>query len=913
MSWFDGARARLRLLFARRGAEERMEEEFRFHLDMEAERLVREAGLDPREARRRALIAFGGRDRYREEMRDGRGLAWLTGLRLDLKLGARMVLKYPMLTLASVSALAVAMALAASWFEFVADMAFPRIPLEDGDRIVTVRNRDLATTDRDYPSEPRSLHDFEAWREQVRTIEDLGAASPVEYVVATEDGRYATLEGMRVTPSVFRVAGVAPLLGRTFTEADMVAGAPPVVVLGYAAWQRLFDGDRSAVGRMLRLGSEHATVVGVMPEGFAFPVNEEVWTPLRERAVDYPRRAGPPITIVGRLAPGVTLEQAQAELATIGQRTAAEFPETHARLRPEVRRFARGSDDAAVAAGFNVPFVLLLVVVSANVAALLVARTATREGEVALRSALGASRRRIVVQLVAEALVLTAPAAALALAAARWGLGWGMELFWEVQQSKPPFWFDSGLSTPTVLYVCGLAALGALIAGGIPGLRATRSRLWHRLPQPGAGGDGMRFGVLATGIIIVQVALCVAFIPVAIMNGRELLRGRGSTDFPAASFLTVRLLLQRDPAAPAAGAAGATGATGAGSDVGRGFADRPGGRGTLGPAETPPFGESGGADPFDEARRRLAAEPGVVAATRVNRLPGFNHPVSAIEIVGDTARIVDGRRLAVDPNFFDVVGARIVAGRPFHEGDVTAAADVAIVDEAWAEQVFGGRSPLGRRLRYPTREGERGSREYEIVGVVAGMDRAIGPGTSVAVYHPLRPAEHASVQFYLRTAGPPEAVAPRVLSLIPSVDARLGVADVQPLDDVWRPVQRSDAFFAAALAAISAIILLFALIGIYALTSFTVARRAREIGIRAALGAGPRRIIAAIFSRALIQIGAGVVAGAALVSLTVAREPDGLRLVGGVAAVVVAVGLLGCIVPAARALRIEPTEALRAE
>jgi predicted permease len=880
MSWFDGARARLRLLLARRAAEERMDEEIRFHVEMETDRLVREEGLEPAEARRRALVAFGGVEKCKEELRDGRGLAWLGGLSLDLKLGFRMLVKYPVLTVASVLALAVAFTLAAAWFEFSTDMTLPRVPLEEGDRIVGVRNRDLATADRDYSSEPRSLHDFELWRDELRSIQDLAAYSRIAYTATTDDGRYAALEGVRTTPSLFRVARVAPLIGRALIDDDLRPEAPPVVVLGHSAWIRLFDGDRSALGKTVRLGAEYATVVGVMPEGFAFPVSEEFWTPLRERAIDYARREGPRIAMIGRLAPGYTLEQAQAELTMIGERTAAAYPDTHEHLRPEVRRFPWGNEMAAITALLNIPFILLLVVVAANVATLLIARTAARESEIALRSALGAGRRRILLQLVAEALVTTSLAGALGLAVARWGLGWGMDLFWEVQQSRPPFWFDPGLSASTVLYVGALAVLGALVVGGIPGLRATHRRIWTRLPQPGAAGEGMRFGVLATGVIIAQVALCVAFIPVAVRAAQEQLRDPKGGDFPAEAFLTGRLTRQ-PPFAP---------------------------RASGGPDEARRTAEL-----FDEAHRRLAAEPGVVVATRANRIPGFNHPVAAIELDGDSARILRVRGLSVAPNFFEVMGARIVAGRAFTDGDVAASGDVAIVDEAWAAEAFAGRSPIGRRIRYPTRDGEAGSRVYEIVGVVAGLERAIGPGEKVAVYHPLKPEEHAGVQFYLRTAGPPEALVPRVVDLAPAMDPSLGVSEVMPLDDVWRPVQRSDAIFTVVVVVVVAIILLFALIGIYALTSFTVTRRTREIGIRATLGAGPGRILLTLFSRVLIQIGAGIVLGATLVSLTVARDPAGLRLVGGVAASMLVVGLAGCAVPAIRALRIHPVEALRTE
>lgn len=872
MRFIDGLRARLRLLFGREEAESRMEEELRFHIDMEAERLAREEGLEPIEARRRALVSFGGQERYREEMRDGRGLAWLSGLWLDIKLGVRMLVKYPIITAASVLALSIAIALATAWFEFTTDMARPSIPFEEADRIVTLRNRDLAIADRDFSSEPRAMYDFALWRDELQSVEHLTALSAGDHTVATEDGRYASLRSVRATPSMFQVTREPPLLGRPLTEADDRPGAPLVVLIGHAVWQRLFDGDRSVIGATVRIGAEHGTVVGVMPEGFGFPLNQELWLPLRERPSSFAPREGPPIRVYGRLAPGKTEEEARAELTTIGRRVAADIPASHEHLQPELGRYGRGGGESAIAAVLNIPFLLFLIVVSANVATLLFARTATRESEIAMRSALGASRRRIVVQLIAEALVVTSLAALLGLGLARWGMGWGMDLFFEVQQMAPPFWFDFGLAATTVVYVGILALLGAVIIGGVPGLRVTRGQLWPRFAQPGAGGSGMRFGRVSTAVIVVQVALCVAFIPVAIMNAQELILDRQASDFPAEAFLSGRVMLDAGPDAPGAAAA-----------------------------------------LFDEAHRRLASEPGVLAATRANRLPGFNHPVQYLQIEGDSSMTLGARVVAVDPDFFDVLGARITEGRSFREADVTSGSDVAIVSREWAGWAFEGRSAIGQRFRYPGESEDGTSGWHEVVGVVEGIEPAIGPGSAVSVFRPLRPEQHASVQFYLRTAGDPESLAPQVASLVTAVSPALGVTDLLPLDDVWRPVERSDLFFTAALGVVSGIILLFALIGIYALMSFAVAQRTREIGIRAALGASPRRIIVTIFSRAVVQIGLGVLLGATLVSLTLARSPEGFRLVGGVAAAMIVIGLIGCLVPAMRALRIQPTEALRAE
>ncbi len=875
MGWLRGLGARLRLLRSDE-AESRMREEIAFHVDMEAERLEREEGLDAAEARRRALVSFGGVERTKEELREGRGLAWLSGVRLDLKLGARMLAKYPVLTGTSVIALALAVTLAVCWFEFMSNMSRPRIPLPDADRIVLLRLQD----EESGAQERRALQDFELWRDELRTVNDLGAVTTVEVVVRTADDRYATLQGARTTPSMFPFSKLRPVYGRPLRPDDADAGSPAVAVLAHSAWTRLFDADPGAIGRTLRVGSETVTVVGVMPQGFGFPVDQEIWLPLRARGVDVGPRQGPSLTVFGRLGPGVSLGQAQAELDVVGRRVAAAYPATHEHLHPQVYRPSMFGPAAAFAGLLNLPFLLFLVVVSANVATLLFARTATREGEIAMRTALGASRRRIVLQMAGEALVLTLTAAVLGLVVARWAFGRAMSLFFEVQQARAPFWFHTSLSIRGVVYVLVLAVVAALIIGGLPALRATRGELRSRLTSTGTGLSSMRFGALATAVIVVQVALTVAFVPLAFARAMEAIPGRANAEFPADHFLYGRLTREHQ--------------------------SQRGGDDGLG-------GQAEGAAGFDEVFRRLRDEPGVLAATRASWLPGFNHVTSAVEVEGDSA-VIRRRVLEVDPDFFYVMGARIVSGRGFRESDRAADAPVAIVDHASVEVLFGGANPIGRRIRVLSDSGDGSAgRWHEVVGVVDGMEPAIGPGQPVGVYRPLHPDRHASLHFFVRTGGRPDALIPRVHDLVEGVDPELGMAELEPLDAVWRPVQRGNVFLLAGLAAVAAVIIFFALMGIYALTAFTVERRAREIGIRQALGASPGRLLTAIFSRAMLQIGLGIALGAVLVGFALAGEPRGLLLVAAVSLSMLVVGALGASVPAVRALRIQPTDALRAE
>src|SRR5829696_1934303 len=323
MRWIYGARARLRLLFGPRAAEARMSEEMRFHVEMEAAKLVREQGLDPVEARRRALVAFGGVDRYQEEMRDGRGLAWLGGLGLDLKLGGRMLVKYPGLALVGGLAMAFAICVGAVLFEMVMLFVSPTLPLPGGDRIVHLRNWDVQANEK----EPRALHDFVVWRQAMRSVTDFGAWQDVAPNLKGRDGEARPTTVAAITASGFRVAATPPLLGRPLLPADEQAGAPPVVVLGHDLWRTRFAADSAIVGQSVQFGDAYATVVGVMPEGFRFPMAHEAWTPLRADAFDAAPRRGPGVTIFGRLAPGATLDDAKAELTVLGQRAARELPE----------------------------------------------------------------------------------------------------------------------------------------------------------------------------------------------------------------------------------------------------------------------------------------------------------------------------------------------------------------------------------------------------------------------------------------------------------------------------------------------------------------------------------------------------------------------------------------------------------
>ncbi|HEX2203803.1 MAG TPA: ABC transporter permease, partial [Longimicrobium sp.] len=327
MRWTKRWAKRLRALVRRDAVERELDEELAFHLEMEVEKNLR-AGMDPAEARRRAAIAFGGVEKFKEEVRETRFLGWVAGLSLDFKLGLRMLRKYPGLALVGGLATAFAIGVGAAAFEVVTQVAHPTLPLPGGDRIVGLRNWDAEKS----RVEDRALHDFAAWREGLRTVEELGAFRSVARNLAVDGAAPVPAGVAEISAAGFRVARVAPLLGRALVEADEAPGAPPVVVIGHDVWRARFGGDPGVVGKTLRLDGAPATVVGVMPEGFGFPVAHELWTPLRLRALDFPRGRGPEVQLFGRLAPGASLREAKAELATLGRRAAADSPQTQYRL-----------------------------------------------------------------------------------------------------------------------------------------------------------------------------------------------------------------------------------------------------------------------------------------------------------------------------------------------------------------------------------------------------------------------------------------------------------------------------------------------------------------------------------------------------------------------------------------------------
>ena len=901
MRWIHAARARARLLF-RREAEERMNEEITFHLEMEAERLVREEGLAPQEARRRAVIAFGLAERHKDAMRDGRGLAWLDrlgGLALDFKLGGRMLIKYPGLTVIGGLAMAFGIWFGAVTFHMFGLVTSTKLPLPDGDRIVKVQNWDTKLAQ----DEDRVLYDYQRWR-SARSITDLGAYRDANPNLAGADGVAQPAMAAEITASAFRIAPERPLLGRVLDVSDERAGAAPVVLLGHGVWTRRFGADPRIVGRNVRLGNGFATVVGVMPDGYGFPIAHELWLPLRTDVAGVEPRSGAPITVFGRLASGMTFEHAQAELTAFGRRLAAEHPTTHEHLQPRVIAYTQTDGDsgdmAQVKALVYFFVVVLVVVVCSTVALLLFARAAARQTELLVRSALGASRRRIVTQLFAEALVLAGVAAVVGLAAAQLALTRLGKPYIEFNYGRLPFWYDFTLSPTTIGYALALAVIGAVVAGVLPARKITRG-LGTQLRAGSAGGGGASFGGVWTAVIVTQVALTV-MIPAAAMLVRSESQRIAAYDFgfPAQEYLGVTLGLDGPP----------------------------------GEAPTPETGARLGTL-VEALRARLEAEPGVAGVTFVDQLPGTFHAARHLEVAslpGNPSSWV--RTARVPTSYFDVLKAPTIAGRPFMSADLSPDAHVVIVDQGFVDRVMGGRNPIGHRVRMSAEQTPDSNAAqgpwYEIVGLVKGlgMSHVDARRRPAGVYLPFVPGDQGTLGIIVHGQGDPLSIAPRVRELATAVDPALRVEQMTRLDQVAAPQLWFLNLWMRIILGLTAVALLLSLSGIYAVLSYTVARRTREIGVRVALGASARRVIASVFRRPLTQVTLGVIGGSILIVVAAiavqntqeftAVKPSGLTfgdvaLLTGYTILMLGVCLLACVVPTLRALRVQPTEALRAE
>jgi predicted permease len=851
------------------------------------------------------LLATGIRMRRQGSARGGR----LAGVGLDFKVGLRMLSRNPGITAVAVFALAVGIPVGLAPWHLVNALEGP-LPVDEGDRVLMLRYWNGATSRPD----PTKLDDLARWRATLTGFEALAATRRAHYNIGSAEGMSRAVHGAEVTATTFDILRVPPLHGRTIAAADEVPGAPDVVLIGYDLWRTQFGADPEVVGDSLRIGGALHTVIGVMPEGFLFPVDESLWLPLREQLADVPFE-GLPLVIFGRLADGVSAPRARNELGAVVERMKDELPDSQRELRGEVVPFAlmlTGAQAGGLRAelGFYVVQVLallLLLVACVNVGMLIFARTSSRTRELAVRATLGAGRARIVRQMLTECGVLALIAVASGMLLADQGLRFLQR--W-ASSGGLPYWVDLTVSWQTASRGLGLAALSAVAAGVVPALKVTGKSLQRSLRGGPGNRAGIRFGGVSGALIVGDVALAILLIGIAgaaldnvVSSDRS-----ESVGIDPGAYLTAQVRLPGlEPAAD-------TGASGE-----RGFVARV-------------------AATQQNLVQRLEREPGVLGVAIGTRLPRMDHPGRRVEVEGET--VDEGFRghavqvARVAPGFFDALESPVLLGRGFDSRDIGENRSTVIVNTTFVEQVLGGRNPIGVKVRYAGGARPGGGVSFasgaapgpwlEIIGVVArlGMNMAT-PAQDAGMYLPLAPGDLHPLLLGIHTGGDPAEFAPRLRKLVEEVDANAVALGVEPLDEVLQDDLVSIYLFTTGGTLMVAILVMLAATGIYAIMSFTVASRTREIGIRTSLGAKRRDVVRTVSGRSLAQLGVGALLGVAvswwLLSVLKygagwipAYSPLALAFLAATG-VVTLIGVPACMAPTLRALRIDPTEAMRSE
>jgi putative ABC transport system permease protein len=888
------ARAMHRGLFHRADVELEMREEFRHHLAERADDLVR-AGLTPDAAKRRARREFGHEGTHREQAREAMGLASFAQIRfswVDVKVGLRMLRKHPMLNLAAIFALAVGIPVGLAPSHLARALEAP-LPGDAADRVRAIRYWDPLSS----RVAPTWDGEFAFWAQTLRSFSSLGAFRTSSYNVASIDGRATPAAGAQLSASVFQMLGARPLIGRVFDAGDFAAGAPGVVVIGHGLWSSRFGQDPDVLGRSIRIGRNLHVVVGVMPDGFAFPTNEAFWLPLRLASVS---GAGTQVRVqvLGRLADGVSVRQAQAELSSQGPApliNAANANEAQERTRVRAEVVPFGFLYLGLPAGglTGLPeyryvqfltFVLLLVACG-NVAMLVFARTATRLRELAIRTALGASRARLVSQIFVETLLLAVIAAGVGVLAVDGALG-RVNLAGLAGQSAMPYWLSLDLTRETAFSAIALAAVSATVAGVVPAIAITGRAISQNIRV----GSGVRFGRLTGGLVVADIAVSVAAVGMAFAVSRhatDLRVTNRATGIPASEYLAVEFRLPEDAGGPQ----------------------------------------------LASAQRDLVAalerEPGVRRVAVGDVLPRMEHRSRPYELegVGRAPDVVQRwTRLArVDVDFFDALGTSILSGRNFERTDAEASSRAAIVNSAFVERALEGRDPIGRRVRFPTLSSTGDTAWFEIVGVVGPLGvNVVNADRGEAVYLPAAPGTINPMQLAVHSVMPPASLTGRVRELAMEVDRDLVMGRASVLSDVRQGDWYLVMGLAAGLVVLVGVLIALATSGLYAMLSLSVSERTREIGIRAALGASRRALLMTILKRSLVQIGLGAALGlliAARFVFELTGTPEGggsvaqsVALALGLStAIVLTVGLGSCLAPTRRILAIHPSEAMHAD
>jgi putative ABC transport system permease protein len=794
----------------------------------------------------------------------------------NLRLALRLLHRQPLVSTLAIVALALGIGLTTTMFSIVNGVVLRGLPFEQSDRLMHVAPFDIKGND-DFEA---AQWEFAEWRAEQRSFEDLAGFYMGNANVVAPDGLPERHRGVWITPNLFRVLRTQPALGRDFEDADGRPGAAPVAIISDRVWRDRFQARPEIVGQVLRVNGVATTVVGVMGPKFAFPLSHDLWVALAVNPAREARAATQDLEVIGRLRDGVSRTQATAEFTglerQLNQHDAARRDALTVEIKPYVEEFL-GSGAVGLLSLMLAAVMLVLVIACVNVANLVLARAADRSREVAVRSALGATRAQVVVQMLTEVLALAVAGAAIGLAIAWTGIGMFNRA---IVDTNPPFWLDIRVDATVLLFVTVVTVVATLVAGLVPALRASRSDVAPILNDEGRGTTSITIGRLARGLVVGEVALSFALLVTSALAIRSILN---VTAFdPGIATRDVFL-----------------------------------GRVSLPAAD---YGDDEGRRRFAEALLdRTAALPGVQrAALSTNLPPGAEERPVALpgETYADERAYPRAQVAAVSEGYFDVLRMRPRQGRVFLPSDVASSLPVAVVSESFVA-AHHPQGALGRQVRVVERDRETWR---TIVGVVQDvMEMDAGPFTVAAVYVPLAQSPSAVVSVLLHSSGDPLAQTSAVRRVVAEIDRNLPIYNVGTLQKNLDANQWSWRVFGGLFTAFGAAALFLAVVGLYGVMAFTVSRRTPEFGVRMALGAAPATLVRLVLTQGAWQVGAGMLLGLAL-AVPLSRgmtlllfqvEPGDPRVFAIVAAVLVITGFFAAIVPARRAARVDPMTALR--
>lgn len=869
-------------LFRRRRIEQDLLDEMQDHLARETAHRQAQ-GVAPDEARRQARAAFGGIEKTREELRSRHVLTELDDIVRDLRVALRRILRAPSYALLVIGTIGLAAGGAGTVFSAVDSVLLKPLPYQRPDEVVTVWQTKEANG---VFQDDVAVGNYLDWANELRSFSTLVAANPYSVNLKGESTTEVA-EAWTVTEHFFELAGTPPLYGRTFRAEDFAAAAPQasesrppgVAILDHAFWQRRFGGDPSVVGQVVSLDGAAHTIIGVMPPGFTLPEPTDLWLPNAWSEAQRTDRFGTYIKVVGRLAPGVTVAQAEGELNTLMQRLAEQYPRSNAgaggRIIP-LTDFVLGKHRTLLyvllsAAG------LLVVIALANVSALQVARRATREREATIRGALGARRGDVLRPVAVEASVLAVAGAAIGAALALVGV----RTLRAFGPPDLPRLNQIGLDWRVAIMLFALAAVSATLITWMGSSGTLRGSLGWTTARTRLGG----YGALRARRIAVTAQLALGLV---LLSGTALMvrsfmhvlsADRGYATQGIVSF-TVWLYDQYPDA-----------------------------------ARLLPF--------VDRLTEQLGAVPGVNQVGLGSALPladGITGEMADIVVPG--AGVVEGqepqaRVTVVTPEYFDVLGINRLRGRLINQSDRASTAAVVVINESFARRFFPGTDPVGRTVNV----GLMGrATAKEVIGVVRDTRHArLDASPEPAAFLPFAQRPLAAITFVVRSSlGAEQLIRPLAASVY-ALDPDVGVARMQSMDALVARQLRPRQFLLILLAAFAATAMLVAAVGVYGVLSQSVSERQQEIGLRMALGASTGQVVRTFARESAVMVAMGLVAGVAIavgVTRVLSTFLYGVAPLDAISFVlaslgIIAVGLLSSVVPTWRASHVQPTTALK--